>query len=107
MISQRDAWGRARYSPLMEAFKKKGSRPSPTRRSSPDANDATPQVLRLRQARPDAVIMLLYPKPAAVFIRDAQKLGFKPVLVGQSALSDPLAFREQVGVPARSSGSSP
>ena len=57
------------------------------------------QVLRLRQAGADAVIMLLYPKAAAVFVRDAQKVGFKPILVGQTALADPLAFRDQVGVP--------
>ncbi len=34
----------------------------------PDANDATAQVLHLRAANPDAVIMILFPKPAAVFI---------------------------------------
>ena len=99
VVSQRDAWGRARYNPLQEALKKKGVTPVADEEIVPDANDATPQVLRLRQAGADAVIMLLYPKPAAVFMRDASKLGFKPLAVGQSALSDPLAFREQVGVP--------
>jgi branched-chain amino acid transport system substrate-binding protein len=98
VVSQRDAWGRARYHPLQEALKKKGLTPVADEEITPDANDATPQVLRLRQAGADAVIMLLYPKAAAVFVRDAQKVGFKPVLVGQSALSDPLAFREQVGL---------
>lgn len=99
IISQRDAWGRARYNPLLEAFKKKGVTPVADEEMTADTNDATPQVLRLRQAGADGVIVLLYPKPAAVFIRDAQKIGFKPILVGQSALSDPIAFREQVGVP--------
>jgi branched-chain amino acid transport system substrate-binding protein len=32
-------------------------------------------------------------------MRDAMKVGFKPLMIGQSALSDPIAFREQVGVP--------
>jgi branched-chain amino acid transport system substrate-binding protein len=99
VISQRDAWGRARYGPLQEAFKKKGVTPVADEEMTPDANDGTPQVLRLRQAGADAVIMLLYPKAAAIFLRDASKLGFKPIVIGQSALSDPLAFREQVGVP--------
>lgn len=99
IISQRDAWGRARYTPLQEAFKKKGLVPVADEELTPDANDATPQVLRLRQAGADAVIMLLYPKPGAVYLRDAVKIGFKPVQIGQSALSDPIAFREQVGVP--------
>ncbi len=99
VISQRDAWGRSRYNPLLEAFKKKGVTVVADEELTPDANDATPQVLRLRQAGTDAVIIVLYPKPAAVFVRDSQKIGFKPILVGQSALSDPLAFREQVGLP--------
>ena len=99
VISQRDAWGRSRYNPLVEAFKKKGVTPVADEELTPDANDATPQVLRLRQAGTDAVVMLLYPKAAAVFMRDSQKIGFKPIVVGQSALSDPFAFREQVGLP--------
>ena len=99
IVSQRDAWGRSRYNPLQEAFKKKGMTPVADEEMPADANDGTPQVLRLRQAGADAVIMLLYPKAAAVFVRDAQKMGFKPILIGQTALADPLAFRDQVGVP--------
>jgi branched-chain amino acid transport system substrate-binding protein len=56
-------------------------------------------VLRLRQANPDAVLIVLYPKAAAVYMRDAAKLGFKPIQVGQTALGDLLAFREQVAIP--------
>jgi len=99
IVSQRDAWGRSRYNPLLDAFKKKGMTPTADEEITADANDATAQVLRLRQAGADAVIMLLYPKAAAVFVRDAAKVGFKPILIGQTALSDPLAFRDQVGVP--------
>src|SRR5947208_2579382 len=64
IISQRDAWGRARYNPLLEAFKKKGVTPVADEEMTADTNDATPQVLRLRQAGADGVIVLLYPKPA-------------------------------------------
>lgn len=99
VISQRDAWGWARYTPLMEHFKKRGIAPVADEEMSGDANDATPQVLRLRQARPDAVLMVLYPKPGAVFLRDAHKVGFKPISVGQTALGDLIAFRDQVGIP--------
>jgi branched-chain amino acid transport system substrate-binding protein len=99
IISMRDAWGRARYTPLLEAFKAKGVTPVADEELSPDANDATAQVLRLKAANADAVILVLYPKPAAVFLRDSQKLGFKPLNVGQSGIADPVAFEEQVGVP--------
>jgi branched-chain amino acid transport system substrate-binding protein len=99
VVSMRDSWGRARYEPLMEAFKAKGIKPIADEEMSPDANDATAQVLRLKQIDADAVIMLLYPKPAAIFARDAQKFGFKPLLLGQSGIGDPAAFEDQVGVP--------
>jgi branched-chain amino acid transport system substrate-binding protein len=99
VISMRDAWGRARYNPLMETFKRKGVTPVADEEMAPDANDATPQALRLRQANPDAVIIVLYPKAAAVFMRDALKIGFKPMTIGQTAVGDLIAFREQVAVP--------
>lgn len=99
VISMRDAWGRARYNPLMDTFKRKGVTPVADEEMSPDANDATPQVLRLRQTNPDAVLIVLYPKAAAVYMRDAAKLGFKPIQVGQTAVGDLIAFREQVAIP--------
>lgn len=99
IISMKDAWGRSRYTPLMETFKAKGIKPVADEELSPDANDATAQVLRLKAAGADAVLMLLYPKPAAVYIRDAQKLGYKAINIGQSGIADPAAFEEQVGVP--------
>ncbi|GLI21405.1 ABC transporter substrate-binding protein [Xanthobacter flavus] len=99
VVSMRDSWGRARYLPLMEAFKAKGITPVADEEMSPDANDATAQVLRLKATGADAVIMVLFPKPAAIFARDAQKLGFKPILVGQTGIGDPAAFEDQVGVP--------
>ena len=99
VISMRDAWGRSRYNPLMETFKRKGVTPVADEEMSPDANDATPQVLRLRQANPDAVLIVLYPKAAAVYMRDAAKLGFKPMQIGQTALGDLLVFRDQVAIP--------
>jgi len=99
IVSMKDAWGRARYAPLMEILKAKGITLVADEELSPDANDATAQVLRLKAANADAVIMVLYPKPAAVYIRDAQKLGFKPLNIGQSGIADPAAFEEQVGVP--------
>ncbi len=99
VVSMRDSWGRARYTPLMETLKAKDVKIVADEEMSPDANDATAQVLRLKQAGADAVIMLLYPKPAAVFARDANKLAFRPILIGQTGIADPAAFEDQVGIP--------
>ena len=98
IVSMRDSWGRSRYEPLMEYAKKKGVTFAADEELPPDANDATPVILRLRQAGADAVIMLLYPKPAAVFLRDAAKFAYKPIAIGQTAIADLSAFEEQVGV---------
>jgi branched-chain amino acid transport system substrate-binding protein len=99
IVSMRDSWGRARYEPLLAAFKAKGLTPVADEEVSPEANDATAQVLRLKAANADAVIMELYPKPGAVFLRDAAKLAFKPLTIGQTGIADPAAFEEQVGIP--------
>jgi branched-chain amino acid transport system substrate-binding protein len=99
VIAMHDAWGRARYEPLMAILKEKGVGVVADEELAPDANDATPQVLRLKQADPDAILVVLFPKPAAVFARDAAKLGFKPLLIGQSGIADPSAFEDQVGMP--------
>ncbi len=100
VISQRDAWGRSRYQPLMEEFKKKGITPVADEEITGEANDATPQVLRLQQANADAVILVVYPKAAAAFLRDAEKVGYQPIAVGQTALGDLPVLAKQVGSPS-------
>lgn len=100
IVSQHDAWGNSRYDPLKEAFKKKGITPMADEEMTVDANDGTAQVLRILQAKPDAVIMLLYPKPGAIFLRDAAKLGLKTLFIAQTAISDLEVFEKLVAVPA-------
>jgi branched-chain amino acid transport system substrate-binding protein len=99
VVSQRDAWGRDRYQQVLEALKKAGIQPVADEEVAPDSNETTPQVLRIKQAGADAVIMVLYPKAAAAFLRDASKVGYKPITIGQTALGDPLALSKQIGVP--------
>ena len=99
IVSQHDAWGTARYSALVEALKKKGITPVADEEMTVDANDASAQALRLKKAKPDAVIIELYPKPAAVLLRDAYKFGLRPLWVAQTAVSDLPALQKQVGIP--------
>jgi branched-chain amino acid transport system substrate-binding protein len=103
MIAMHDSWGRSRYEPLMAMLKEKGITLVDDEEMAPDANDATPQVLRLRAANPDGILVILFPKPAAAFLRDAAKFNFKPLLIGQSGIADPVAFEEQVGMPGATS----
>ena len=99
VVRMTDAWAMARYDPLMDYAKEKGIEFVENLELGVDANDATPQALKLRAAGVDAVIMILYPKPAAVLIRDSLKLGSNPLWVGQTAINDFAAFEKQVGVP--------
>jgi branched-chain amino acid transport system substrate-binding protein len=99
IISQRDAWGRDRYDSFLQELNKHGLEKIADEELSMEANDSTAQVLRIQSAKPDAVVMLSYPKPAAIFLRDAARLGFKTTFIGTSVIPDPVAFFEQVGVP--------
>lgn len=99
VISQRDAWGRDRYESFQAELKAQGLERVADEELSMEANDSTAQVLRIQQAKPDAVVILNYPKPAAIFLRDAARLGFKSTFIGTSVIPDPVAFSDQVGVP--------
>jgi branched-chain amino acid transport system substrate-binding protein len=99
VVAQHDAWGRSRYEPMMAAIKARGMKAVADEEMTVDVNDGTAQALRLMNAGADAVLLVLYPKPAAVLIRDSVKLGYKPLWIGQTAIQDLPALQEQVGIP--------
>ena len=99
VVRMTDAWAMARYNPLEAYMKEKGLSFVSNLELGVDANDATPQALKLRGSGADAIIMILYPKPAAVLIRDSLKIGNNPNWIGQTAINDFSAFEKQVGVP--------
>src|SRR5206468_2705638 len=99
VVAQHDAWGRSRYEPLMNALKEQGIKPVADEEMTVDQNDGTAQALRFMNAGADAVLLVVYPKPAAVLIRDSLKLGHKPLYIGQTAIQDLPQLQEQVGIP--------
>ena len=98
VVAQHDAWGRSRYEPLIAAMKAKGMTPVADEEMTLYTNDATTHILKAMNGKADAVIMILYPKPGAVLMRDAIKLGFKPIWVGQTAINDWDNFEGQIGI---------
>lgn len=99
IVSQHDAWGRSRYEPLMERLKKLGLTPVADEEITVDTNDATAQVLKVQRANADALILVAYPKPGAVIMRDMYKLGVRVPVIGQRAIADLIEFDKQVGIP--------
>jgi branched-chain amino acid transport system substrate-binding protein len=99
VVVMKDAWGVARYEPFMQYVAQKNVKLVENLELQGDAVDATPQALKLRAANADAIILILYPKPAAVLMRDALKMGYNPQWVGQTTISDLKAFDAQVGMP--------
>ena len=89
IIGHRDAWGLGKSEPAVKRLQDQ-YKVTPVANEAMDrgANDSTPQTLRLKQANPDVVIVILYPKEGAVFLRDAVKYGIGSVLVGNTAMED-------------------
>lgn len=99
VVWQNDAWGKSRHTPLMEKLQKENITPVAVEEMTPEQNDATAVVLKVQRAGADAVIQLLYPKPSAVFIRDALKYSYRPLYIGQTATADLIDLQKQVAVP--------
>jgi branched-chain amino acid transport system substrate-binding protein len=97
IVAQHDAWGRAGYDPLVADFKKRNLSPVIDLTIGPEEQDASQQALQIAQVEADAVVLVLYPKPGTAITRDLAKLGYKPMLIGQTAI-DPLALAAAIGV---------
>ena len=95
----KDAWGMSRYTPLLQYLDEKKVKLVETVELANDTVDATPQALKLQASGADAILLVLYPKPAAIMMRDAIKVGYNPNWIGQSTISDLKAFGDQVGMP--------
>ncbi len=88
LVWQSDAWGKARIDPMKVALEAKGIKAVAMEELSPDPTDVTPAVLRVQAQKPDAVILMLFPKAGIPWLRDAHKVGFRPLTVGPSPLAD-------------------
>jgi len=99
VVVQQDAWGRERVNALMGRFKKANITPVIQEELSPEPSDATAVALRIRESKADAVILELFPKAAAIYMRDAYKIGFTPPTFGGSTIGDVDKFAKDVGIP--------
>lgn len=98
VVKQKDAWADSRYKPLLESMKKRNIAVVADEELSPDPTDATAVALKLQSSGADAVITVLFPKAATVLMRDSYKIGFRPIMVGGSAISDLKAMDQSIGI---------
>lgn len=99
VVSQRDAWGVAKYEGFMTEAKRLGLQIVADEEMTVDTPDATAQALKLTQARPDVIVTLLYPKPTVTFLRSAHQYGLtKLPMIGHSSVSDLLDLEQKLGL---------
>ena len=97
VVWQGDAWGKARIGPLREALKSRGMEAAVIEEVAIEPTDLTPTVLKLQQAKADGVVLLLFPKAAVPYLRDAYKFGFQPLTTGGSPLAEIDVIAKGVG----------
>jgi len=87
IISHSDEWGKSHLQGSLNALNAHGLKPVESVAFERGATDATSQILRLRQAKPDVVLAILYPAELAIFLRDSRKYGLHTVTLGTQAVS--------------------
>jgi branched-chain amino acid transport system substrate-binding protein len=99
VVWQGDAWGKARIEPMRQALKSKGLEAAAIEEVAIEPTDLTPTVLKLQQANADGVVLLLFPKAAVPYLRDAYKFGYQPLTTGGSPLAEIDVIAKGVGSP--------
>lgn len=99
IISHSDDWGKSHLEPEIARLKAAGLEPVETAYLERGQVDATSQVLRIKNAKPDIVIANLYPPELTAYLRDAYKYGLRaPVVTTQGVSVEDMVKR--VGMPA-------
>lgn len=99
IIKHTDEWAKSFYEPLLEHLKTKyNTVPVADVTIERGVSDATPQILKLKQANPDIIISVTYVVSTSTIIRDAYKLGLKVPIVGTPAVAVDEQFA-RVGIP--------
>ena len=87
---QNDQFGKDQRDGAVEYLKKKGLAPAGEASYVPADVDISAQVIALRQGSPDAVLLAVIPKHGSLFVKEAQKLGWQPKIVGHNTMADPV-----------------
>ena len=94
IISHSDEWGKSHLEPLLANLKKAGVEPVETAYRERGSADATSQILRIRNAKPDFVLAVLYAPELTLYVRDAFKYNLKvPIVTTQGVSAEDMVKR--------------
>lgn len=83
IISHPDDWGKSQLDPAIQLLKDKYKIDVVENVTMErGATDITPQILKLRAAKPDVVLAFLYPTETAIFVKAAHKYALEAPLLG-------------------------
>jgi len=82
VVAHTNDWAKAYCAPAEEYIKKHGGKIVLSLALERGQTDATAQVLKLKQAKPDFILGCLYEAETAIFLRDAKKYGLRVPVMG-------------------------
>lgn len=85
---QNDDYGKVGFIGAQLALERRGMHFAATVSAEPLDTDLSSHCMKLKAAKPDVVIMWVLPKHGAIMLSTAVKLGFKPLWMTTSTLSD-------------------
>lgn len=86
VVGHADEHASARYGTLTDGLKRHSLEMIGLETIDTEITDATAQVLKVKSANPDAVVLVARPAPTAVFLKDAYKHGLKVPMVGATVV---------------------
>ena len=92
-IGQTDVYGKEGRQGVEDMLARYGQKLVADETMEPRATDASAQILKLRDAKPDVVIAFLYQVPAQTFLRQADELGFRATIVTSASVTDSSIYR--------------
>ena len=97
VVRHANEWADAKWKKVQEGYKAAGLDLAVDVQLDPKATDATSAVLKIKGAKPDATLFLLYPGESAVFLRDAEKYQLKGPFIGTTSVQDIQDLAERAG----------
>ena len=82
MVAHTNDWAKAYCDPAIEVIKASGGEIIEELALERGQTDATAQVLKLKQAKPDFILACLYEAETVIFLRDAKKYGVRIPVMG-------------------------